>query len=67
MDVCGRVLGRQARQVVGSFAEGGDQAPKGNGAMFRRRILFGAVVAGLAASLAGCAPVDYAGYGGPVV
>ncbi len=35
--------------------------------MFRRRILFGAVVAGLAASLAGCAPVGYAGYGRPVV
>ena len=35
--------------------------------MFRKRILFGAVVAGLAASLAGCAPVGYAGYGGPVV
>lgn len=35
--------------------------------MFRKRILFGAVVAGLAASLARCAPVGYAGYGGPVV
>ncbi len=35
--------------------------------MFRRRILFGAVGAGLAGSVAGCAPVGYAGYGGPVV
>jgi hypothetical protein len=32
--------------------------------MFRNRILLGAVVPGLAASLAGCAPVGYAGYGG---
>jgi hypothetical protein len=32
--------------------------------MFRKRILFGAVAAGLAASLAGCAPVGCAGYGG---
>jgi hypothetical protein len=38
--------------------------------MFRNRILLGAIVAGLAGSLAGCAPVGYAGYGGyggPVV
>ena len=29
--------------------------------------LFGAIVAGLAVSLAGCAPVGYGGYGGPIV
>ena len=32
--------------------------------MFRQGVLFGAVAAGLAASLAGCAPVGCAGYGG---
>jgi hypothetical protein len=31
--------------------------------MVRNRILFGAAAAGLAVSLAGCAPVGYAGYG----
>ena len=34
--------------------------------MLRNGVLFGAAVAGLAVSLAGCAPVGYAGYGYPV-